>query len=140
MTTEYNATIELDTRDNVDEQLLDALTEYHPATGRGPRGRVQVIITLPATSLAQAASTALAVVGAAGVAPTLSLEVLPTVEYDRRHGLQPLPELVSVTQAAEIAGVSRQAILQRLESGSLAGAKIGNAWVVQRDHLTRPAV
>lgn len=35
---------------------------------------------------------------------------------------------------------SRRAILQRLESGSLAGTKVGNAWVVQRDHITGPAV
>ena len=40
MSTEYNATIELDTRDNVDERLLEAIADYHPATGRGPLGHV----------------------------------------------------------------------------------------------------
>lgn len=140
MSTEYNATIELDTRDDVDEHLLDALADYHPATGRGPFGHVQVIITLPAAGLGQAASTALAVVAAVTSASARALEVITAAEFDRRNGTRPMPELVSVSQAAEIAGVSRQAILQRLETGSLAGTRVGNAWVVRRDFITGPAV
>ena len=132
---DYNARIEYQTREQLDEQLLDALATYSPATGRSTAGWLEVTITLPAVDLRQAASTALAVADAAGVAPVLALEVLPTDEFDARHGLAPLPELVSVTDAATLLQVSRQAILQRLESGSLRGQKVGKTWVVQRDHL-----
>ena len=59
-----------------------------------------------------------------------------TDEFDRRVGLASIPDLVSVTEAAALAGVSRQAILQRLEAGTLAGLKIGATWAVQREHLT----
>jgi excisionase family DNA binding protein len=48
-----------------------------------------------------------------------------------------MPELVSVTEAAERLGVSRQAVLQRLASGSLPGTKVGTTWAVQERALTR---
>lgn len=132
---EYNARIEYQTREDIDDRLLDALADYHPATGRAPRGWVEAIITLPAENLRQAATTALAVAEAAHVAPLLAVEVLPTAEFDARHGLTPLPDLVSVTEAALLLGVSRQAVLQRLERGTLAGSKVGDTWVVQRGQL-----
>lgn len=132
---EFNARIEYQTREDIDDALLEALTEYGPATGRAERGWVEVYITVPATTLRQAFSTALAVAEAAVQVPVLAVEVLPTAEFDARNGLAPLPELVSVTEAAALLGVSRQAVLQRLESGSLPGRKVGNAWVIQRPAL-----
>ncbi|MEK8226712.1 helix-turn-helix domain-containing protein [Oerskovia sp. M15] len=103
----------------------------------GARGHVAAEITLPAESLRQAATTALAIAETGAVraaldgADVLALEVLPTAEFDQRNGLDPMPELVSVTEAAEELDVSRQAVLQRLESGSLPGTKVGKTWVVQ---------
>jgi excisionase family DNA binding protein len=135
--TDYNARIEYATRDDVDDDLLDALAPYHPATGRGVRGHVAAIITLPAENLVQATRTALAVAEDAIAAEVLAIEVLPTAEFDARNGLDPLPELLSVTEAAERLGVSRQAVLQRLESGSLAGTKVGTTWVVQAAQVSR---
>jgi excisionase family DNA binding protein len=135
--TDYNARLEFHTCKDVDELLIDRLADYHSATGRSPRGWVEVTITVPAESLRQAVSTALAVAEGAQVAPVLGVEVLPTAEFDARNGLAPMPELVSVTEAADLLGVSRQAVLQRLESGSLAGQKVGNTWIVQRGRLIR---
>ncbi|EYR62156.1 hypothetical protein N866_11160 [Actinotalea ferrariae CF5-4] len=134
---EYNARIEYRTRDDIDDQLLEALTDYGPATGRAERGWVEVYITVPATSLRQAFTTALALAESATDAPVLAVEVLPTDEFDARLGLAPLPELVSVTEAAQSLRVSRQAVLQRLESGTLPGRKVGNAWVIQRSAVVR---
>lgn len=65
----------------------------------------------------------------------VSVAVITTDEFDRRNGLQPLPELLSASEAARRAGVTRQAVLQRIESGSLAGTRIGNAWVLQADQV-----
>jgi excisionase family DNA binding protein len=134
--TDYNARIEYATRDGDDDDLIDALAGYHPAIARAPRGWVEAIITLPAETLRQATTTALAIAEVAGRAAlagaeVLALEVLPTDEFDARNGLAPMPALMSVTEAAAELGVSRQAVLQRLEAGSLPGTKVGNAWVVQ---------
>jgi excisionase family DNA binding protein len=135
---QYNARVEYDERDPVDEQLLDALADYHPATARSPFGRVEVIITVPAVSLRQATLTALSVAGDAHTAPVVAFEVMSTAEFDERLGLTRLPELVSVTEAAAKLGVTRQAVLQRLESGSLPGQKVGNNWVVEYNALMTP--
>ena len=138
--TEYNARIEWATRTGDDDDLVDALVDYHPAVSRSERGWVEAHVTLPAETLRQAATSALAIAEAASAAAldgagVLVLEVLPTAEFDERNGLVPMPKLVSVTEAAERLGVSRQAVLQRLESGSLAGTKVGKTWVVQEGAL-----
>lgn len=133
--TRYNARIEYATREPVTDHLIDALIDYHPAASRSPRGWAEVTITLPSESLRQATVTALALAEAALAVDVLALEVLPTDEHDARLGLAPLPELVSVTEAAAKLGVSRQAVLQRLESGSLPGQKAGSTWVVPADAL-----
>ena len=61
-------------------------------------------------------------------------EVLTTADFDRRLGVDvtQIPELVSVTEAAAALGVTRQAVLQRIESGSLPATRIGTAWAVPR--------
>lgn len=137
MPTLYNARVELDTRGDIDDQLLEELTDYGPATGRAERGHVEVYITLPAEGLRQAVTTALALVGSAVGVDVLAVEAMPTDEFDRRVGLAPVPELVGVTDAAAALGVSRQAVLQRLESGSLPGRKVGNAWVIPQVAIER---
>lgn len=135
---DHNVEITLDTREPIDEQLLEQLAAYHPATGRDDVGRVLIILTLPAVDVAQAVQTGVAVVSRAHRAPALAAAAMRTEEFDRRHELgAPVPELVSVTQAAETLGVSRQAVLQRLESGTLPGQKVGSTWVVPASAVTR---
>jgi excisionase family DNA binding protein len=136
--TEYNARIEYRTRESVDDHLLTELAPYHPATGRSLGGWVEVTFTVPAETLRQATVTALAIAGAAYDAEPIAIEVLPTAEFDARLGLAPLPEVVSVTEAAKKLGVSRQAVLQRLESGSLPGTKAGGTWVIPADAVLSP--
>lgn len=134
MSESYNATVEVDTRDfdeDLVDRVIDGLVGYSPAVSTAETGRMQVIVSLPATDLPQAARTAVAMVESAAGRRAVAVEVMPTAEFDRRNGLDALPELLSVTQVAEQLGVSRQAVLQRLESGSLPGVKVGNAWVVQ---------
>lgn len=133
--TEYNARFEYRTREPVDDHLIHALIDYHPATGRSPRGWAEVTISLPAETLRQATVTALALAEAALAVEVLVIEVLPSAEHDARLGLAPLPELLSVTETAARLGVSRTAVLKRLESGSLTGQKIGSTWVVPADTL-----
>lgn len=137
MSTNHNVTIEYGTRADIDEQLLDAFSPYHPATGRSVTGNVQVVLTVPAEDVVQMLHTTAAIVAREMLAPVVAVEVITTDEFDRRIGLQPVPELLSVTEAAAVAGVSRQAILQRLESGSLPGRKVGTSWAVQANAVER---
>lgn len=130
---QYNVTAEV----HADaEHLVDELAKYHAAAGPLAGGWTQITITLPADDLEQACITAMALLHRAGGGSEVrQVEVLTTALFDARHGLQPIPELVSVTEAAAALGVSRQAILQRLESGSLPGEKVGKTWVVPRAAL-----
>ena len=108
-------------------EIVERLLGYSPAVAACPVGRGEIIITFPAESLGQAMSTAMAL-----LAPfdPIGLEVIPTDLWDERADAIEVPELLSVAQAAARLKVSRQAILARLETGSLAGRRVGNSWVL----------
>jgi len=136
--TTFNARIEWKSRlgaDSLDlvDDLMTALDQWHPAIGASLRGFTEAIITLEAENIRQAISTAGVI--ASDTAHTaggevLAIEVMPTVEFDTRDNLVPLPDMVSVTEAAEMLGITVQAVRQRLESGSLTGVKVGATWVI----------
>jgi excisionase family DNA binding protein len=133
---EYNATVELKTRvkhsESAADLLVDRLKDFHAAAGASPFGRLEVTITLVAESMQQAAATALALVDQASDRPILTLEIMPTTEYDRRVGVAELPELVSVREAADILGITRQRVLQLVDAELLPASRVGNAVVMQR--------
>lgn len=133
----YNAVITFDSRDaKVIDAIMDALKDHHVAATSHPLGYVQATITLPADTVRQATTTALALADTVthptrGFAvPVLSIEVLPTDVFDAMLGVEATPELLSVTQAAEQLKVSPQAVRERLERGTLPGIKIGATWAV----------
>lgn len=140
--TDYNARIELATRDDstLPDTLIDALPGYGPAVARSERGWVELHITFPAADLRQAATTALALVASATPLDVVALEVLTTAEFDARNGLAPTPEYLGVPDVARALGVSPQAVRQRIATGSIPATKKGRDWLVQRtivDNLTR---
>jgi excisionase family DNA binding protein len=129
----FNVRAELATRrQDLDDDLIDALTGYSPAVGRSDRGRVEVIITVPADTLRQAVTTALPLLEQAGNSGVIALEVMSTAEFDARLGVEPLPDLVSGPEAATILGVSRQRVLQMVEEGKLPGTLVGRSIVIPR--------
>lgn len=136
--TSFNAILQLDKpySDQVAAALVVELADYHPAASRGAFGHPEVALTIQAETARQAAMTATAVVQAAGY-DTYSLEVLPTEGFDRRLGLGPLPDLVSVTEAARELGITRQAVQQRIDSGALAARRVGNTYAIARSTLSK---
>lgn len=50
-----------------------------------------------------------------------------------------IPDLVSKAQAADIIGISHQAVQQMIDSNRLPCAKVGNAWVIRRVVAEREA-
>ena len=130
---EYNVTCELPWAPHptliadIADARLGPLMDYHPAVVPTPNGRIGIVLTIPAESLRQAVTTALVLVRDA-----VSVDATTTREYDAAV-TPPVPELVSVTQAAELLGVTRQAVLDRVRRGTLPGAqRVGNAVVIPR--------
>lgn len=133
---DYNATLTITPSSPVEDDeavdvLMEAFADYHPAVGDAPAspGALQAVVTVPAHTLAQAVATATAL--AAQVGDLEGIEVIPTQVWDRRAGLKiDDVELVSVTEAATILGLTSQAIRDRIAAGTLPGRKIGRNWLV----------
>ena len=133
---DYNATLTIHvnkpaTEDDDIDNLMETFASYHPAVGDAPAcpGALKAVITLPAHTLAQAVATATAL--ATQVGDLEGIEVIPTQVWDRREGLKVDDiELVSVTEAATILGLTSQAIRDRITAGTLPGRKIGRNWLV----------
>lgn len=129
--------------DDVVDDVMDSIEDYAGTIAGNDRGRLELILTIPATGLRQAAATGLTIAEAAlgKRAKVASIEVMTTKEFDARiDAIKPpaIPELVSITEAAQLLGVSRQAVHQRLETGSLPGVRVGTTWVIPRAGV-RPA-
>jgi len=90
--TTYNAAVEVSTKHGLDvEQLTSALAKYRPTVGRSSRGWLVVQMSVPATNLAHACATALAVASAATGAEAIACEVMTEQESDERAGFVLVP-------------------------------------------------
>jgi excisionase family DNA binding protein len=130
----YSAHIEVARRDDgwSTDAVLDALAPFHPSVGTSPRGWADAQVSLPAETLAQATAAACAAVSHAFAAEVVAAEVMTEAEFAAREGWTPVPELVSVTEAADMLGVSRQAILDRIARKTLPAEKVGREYVIAR--------
>ncbi|MGJ3510029.1 helix-turn-helix domain-containing protein [Enemella sp. A6] len=119
------------------DHVHDTFSEFHPAVSAGlVTGRTRVIITLHAENLGQAARLGWALT--AELDP-IGLQVLETTEFDRTAGLEDLPELISVTEAAERLNITRQAVLERINNGTLPARRAGQrAWVIPAAAVPAP--
>ncbi|MFV0428404.1 MAG: helix-turn-helix domain-containing protein [Arachnia sp.] len=133
----YNAILTLSRQHSgaalADQVHAGDLDAYAVVTGVDHRGRAQIIITIEAANLTQANATARAVL--AEFRDGVRLDVMTTAEYDR--GDEPIPELLSLTEAAERLGVSRQAIQSRIHYGSLPARKVGHIWAIPAAATTK---
>lgn len=131
--TTYNVVAEIDTAfdsDAVDE-LLDPIADHGGAVGRSELGRTEVVFTLPADSVRQATSTALALLDQYPSA-LLSLRVLTTEDFDRLTDGYELPALVSVTEAAALLGISRQGVLKAIDTHKIPAIRVGDTWALRK--------
>jgi excisionase family DNA binding protein len=126
---EHNITIELNQRnptlDDIDV-LMDAFGDFHPTIGTSAYGWVEVDVTVPGENLRQAIAIGLALAG-----DVRSITGMTTAEYDRRPTqVERMPQLLSAPDVAERLGISRQAVLTRIERGTLPATKVGREWVI----------
>jgi excisionase family DNA binding protein len=136
----YNARVEVDDRapitSGVDvDAWMEVLGQYRGAPSMSVRGFREASLFVPAETLAQATSTAVAVVSSMYGAKAIAAEVMTEKEFDAREGWMTLPELISVSEAAELLGVSRQAVLDRIRRGTLQAEKVGDSYVIPRHQL-----
>lgn len=139
ITTSYNATIEIDLHDpglDVLDHAVEQLADYHPAISISPRGYAEATITLPADSIRQATVTALAVVAGAFAEEPVACTVMTTDEFDARQAFVPMPDLVSVAEAAELLGISRQRVLQKIVAHQLPAIRVGRDYAIPRLAVT----
>ena len=134
----YSAHVEVDTGLTVynHSEVLEQLEPFHAALSTSARGFAAAQVSVPGESLTQPAATALAVVAAAYGGDPIACEVMPEHEFDVRQGWVRLPELVGVAEAAELLGVSRQRVLQRINEKTLPATKVGRDYVIPRSAVT----
>ncbi|PCK23255.1 helix-turn-helix domain-containing protein [Rhodococcus qingshengii] len=133
MTTQpYNVVAELDVPfdEETADQLIEPIADYSGAVGRSELGRTEVVFTLPAESVRQANTTALAILEQYPWT-LLSLRVMTAADFDRLTDAVELPPLVSVSEAAAELGVTRQSILKSIKSAKLPATRVGDTWVVR---------
>ena len=89
------------------------------------------MFTIPAESVRQATSTALAVLETYPW-PLRSLRVLTTADFDCLTDAMDLPPLVSVQEAADGLGMTRQGVLKAIKGKVLPATRVGGTWVLRR--------
>lgn len=133
MTTSYNATITIPTPDDTTiTTLFTTLADYHPAITTTNADH-HLVITYPAENTLHATNTALALICEHAL-DCHALTIETTSHYD--NTLPPIPPLLSVTEAAHLLGITRQAILQRINTHTLPATKVGDTWVIARAAIT----
>ena len=132
----YNITAEINRRDfdnsDATDTIIDSLPGYSAAIAQSEHGWMEITLTIAADHLRQAVHMAAVLIDSATDADLISIQAMATDEWDKRQGLEPMPELVSVTQAAEILGVTRQAVMDRINRKTLPASKVGREYVIQR--------
>jgi len=132
----YTAEVDFKTSITPDEIMAVIETFHGVYTFHEQRHAHAVTISFPADSGKQAIAIATAVAEKFG--EVTGLKVLTSEEFDRQEGFTHIPDLVSVTQAAQIMGITRSAVIQRIETGSVYAVKVGNAWVIPSATLPTP--
>ena len=84
------------------KSILDQFIDYHAAVGASLTGEMEIVLTFPAESLAQATRTASALLESLN---PVGIEVMTTKAWVRRvKSRQPLPELLCGSQGVRSAG------------------------------------
>lgn len=134
----YSIHVEVNRRDHTLEDasnLLVALSDYSTAVGTSPFGWLDVQLTVPADSLAQATRTAIALVSEATGVEAIRVEAMTEEQFDIRQGHGSASELIGAAEAATLLKVTKQRIAQMVNEGKLSGQKVGNSLVFERAHV-----
>ena len=142
--TEYNLDVTVDglpTTEDIVDDIIDRLASFGVAVGNDDYRRIVITITIDSTSIARASQAGIALVEQALAeigGEIVGALVLPTSEFDVNVGITSRPAMLSVSETANRLGVTRQAVLQRLQRGTLRGRRVGKTWVVAAVDAANP--
>ena len=130
----YTAVVELNRREPFALEEIDDVYEqipgvHAPSFSTSPHGYRTVRLTIPAADVAQASFTAALIVTNGlrlSLGDVVSLEVMSESDADLRVGAAAVPELVGVTETAELLGVTAQRVRQMIDEGKLAAHRVGD--------------
>jgi hypothetical protein len=137
----FCVTAELDIRPTPDtaDRVVGQLEGYSPAAAPSEWGFLEVVISILADDIAQAARIGVAVLEQETGLRVRTIEVMTTGDYDRRDGIEPLPVVMGVPSAAATLGISPQAVHGLIESGALPATRADRAWVLPASAVLKRA-
>lgn len=105
----YTADLIIETKAPLTEETLEAVAEIGGSAGGsvGER-RLDTGLTVSAKNMPEAAARAIEIITAVAPGKILAVEVMTPEEEDRRLAEPAFPELVGVTEIADMLGISRQ--------------------------------
>lgn len=127
----YNLVVEFDaSRDDAagdfGRALIDQFGDYHAVVTVSNLGRAELVASVPAEDVWQAAATCRALFRDH---PVTRVQVEASTDFDRRSKAE-VPPLMSVTEVAERLGLTRAAVQRRIDTGALPAVRVGQAWAV----------
>jgi excisionase family DNA binding protein len=136
-TVAYNVVVEVDINyQSVSDEQFDEwhedLGELGLVTGESDLGRTELEFTVYAENLTQAISLARTLTSDE---PITRFTVESSADWDKRNGFKPDETVVSVKEAAERLGLTRQAVYKRINRGQLKAHKVGASLVVPASEL-----
>lgn len=140
--TDFNITARLgSSREPIEDRalaLVEAFARYGAAVGPLDNGAAELTITVPADNIRQAIDTGFVLLADRGIRP-VSIEAMTTEDHDRQQAIDSSDDMLSVTQAANVLGISRQRVLQRIHEHTITARKVGRAWAIPRGALQAAA-
>ncbi|WP_186325240.1 helix-turn-helix domain-containing protein [Cellulosimicrobium sp. TH-20] len=118
------------------DDVVSALLPFSAVWTTTGDGRADVILSLDATNLLDATTRALVLVERATHVPALRVAVATSAEFDREVDARAETTL-SVSEAAERLGTTRQAVHQRIRSGSLPARRSGHSYAIPETAVER---
>lgn len=126
----YTAVVETAIKEIDLDEAIDKLVaaDVSPSLSQSPSGYYRARISVAGESLMSAMAAAAAIVQDALGVPAVGAYVHE--DGSTRTSDLTIPELVSVSEAADMLQVSRQAVLQRIGTGSLPASKVGREYAI----------
>lgn len=131
----YTTTIEFDIRndladDDILDVIVDQLVDLHVSTASSPQGFLEVSITQPSDTLAHATAAALDAVAAVQQQLGTQVVSVTTMTQAERDLRDSWAGDLSVTEVARQLGISRQAVLKKIDNEQLPSKRVGHSFAV----------
>ncbi len=128
---DYNIRLEYEIPANADngDMLIETFKTFHPGAGGADNGHADVWLTVAGVDAYDVTQIATALAAKVN-RPLIAIEILPTADFDRREVNIPMPVLIGAEEAADLLGITRQAVSLKFNAGELPGQRVGERTIV----------